>query len=109
MKGIYLYDENTKKFIGSDVIEKGEEMPANATEVAPLNEDGTGMYDPKWDGEKWVGKSYEEWAKENPTEAHEPSDIEQALTKLSEQLAEEQEQLNELQKVITNMNMDGDK
>lgn len=115
MKCVYLYDENTKLFTNSWLITDDANVPANSTEIEPINKDGTGMYDPRWDGEKWVGKTYEEWNEDNPEEAgeeeHTPNDIEQAITALSKHFASAQEQLSQLQKTVTamSMNMDGDK
>lgn len=61
MKAIYYFDEKTRIFIGSDVIADDAAVPENATLVEPINDDLTGMYDPTWDGTKWVGITQEQW------------------------------------------------
>ena len=58
---IYCFDKATKKFIYTDVIEESSEVPENATTIAPVNDDGTGMYAPSWDGTKWVSMTKEEY------------------------------------------------
>jgi hypothetical protein len=61
MKAIYYFDEKTRIFIGSDAIADDAAVPENATLVEPINDDLTGMYDPTWDGNKWVGITQEQW------------------------------------------------
>lgn len=58
---IYCFDKVTKKFAYTDVIEESSELPENATTIAPVNSDGTGMYVPTWDGTKWVPMTKEEY------------------------------------------------
>ena len=58
---IYCFDEATKKFAYTDVIDDSEQVPENATTVAPVNADGTGMYAPTWNGTNWVSMSQEEF------------------------------------------------
>ena len=61
MKAIYYFDEKTRSFIGSDIIADDTAVPENATLIEPINDDLTGMYDPTWDGTKWVGITQEQW------------------------------------------------
>ena len=58
---IYCFDEVTKKFAYTDVIDDGAQVPENATTIAPVNSDGMGMYAPTWNGTNWVSMSQEEF------------------------------------------------
>lgn len=60
---IYYFDD-TKRFAYTDVIADDGSVPTNATTVAPVNADGTGMYAPTWDGTKWVSMTEEDFEKE---------------------------------------------
>ncbi|WP_436667986.1 hypothetical protein [Latilactobacillus sakei] len=76
MKTIYFYDTSTKSFMYSDLIKDEVEIPVNATTIQP-EVDGRGMYDPTWDGEKWVELSESDWIakhKNDPQEPANPSD-----------------------------------
>ena len=57
---IYYFDD-TKRFAYTDVIADETPVPENATTVAPVNADGTGMYAPTWNGTNWVSMSQEEF------------------------------------------------
>lgn len=57
---IYYFDD-TKRFAYTDVIADDETIPTNATTVAPVNADGTGMYAPTWNGANWVSMSQEDY------------------------------------------------
>ncbi|WP_057738171.1 hypothetical protein [Liquorilactobacillus uvarum] len=58
MKVIYRYDSDTKIFQSCDTAADDYSLSANETLVGP--EPGT--YQPmKFDGEKWVGTSKEDW------------------------------------------------
>lgn len=61
---IYCFDETTKEFAYTDVIDDGAQVPENATMIAPVNTDGTGMYAPSWNGIAWVSMTKEEFDKE---------------------------------------------
>lgn len=61
---IYCFDETTKEFVYTDVIDDGTPVPGNATTIAPVNTDGTGMYAPTWSGTEWVSMTKEEFDKE---------------------------------------------
>lgn len=61
---IYCFDETTKEFAYTDVIDDGTPVPENATTIAPVNSDGTGMYAPSWNGTTWVSMTKEEFDKE---------------------------------------------
>ncbi len=58
---IYCFDETTKEFTYTDVIDDGTPVPENATTIAPVNADGTGMYAPTWNGANWVSMSQEDY------------------------------------------------
>jgi len=58
---IYCFDKTTKEFAYTDVIDDGTPVPENATTIAPVNADGTGMYAPSWNGTNWVPMSEEEF------------------------------------------------
>ena len=61
---IYCFDEATKKFAYTDVIDDGTQVPKNATTISPVNTDGAGMYAPTWNGTEWVSMTKEEFDKE---------------------------------------------
>jgi len=93
MKTIYFYDVNTKSFMYSDFIKDEVEIPLNATTIPP-EADGRGMYDPTWDGEKWVELSESDWIakhKNDPQEpdfASEPNMVDQLKTMVGNLVAE---------------------
>lgn len=72
MKTIYFYDVNTKLFMYSDLIKDEVEIPVNATTIQP-EADGRGMYDPTWDGEKWVELSESDWIAKHKNDKQEPA------------------------------------
>lgn len=72
MKTIYFYDVNTKSFMYSDLIKDEVEIPVNATTIPP-EADGRGMYDPTWDGEKWVELSESDWIAKHKNDTQEPA------------------------------------
>lgn len=61
MKLTYVYDPETKYFQNVVEAEDGETVE-NSTELKP--EDG--LYNPKWDGSKWVGQTLDEFIESNP-------------------------------------------
>ena len=61
MQGIYYFDKQTRRFTFSDIIADSASIPENATTVEPISDDGSGMFDPTWDGTKWVGITQEQW------------------------------------------------
>ena len=65
--------------MGADTISDDAIVPANATLVEPVDENGVGLYDPVWNTEKqiWEGVSESEWLKKHGI-AEEPS-LEQKL------------------------------
>lgn len=65
MQAIYYFDKNTKEFTGSDIIAGNATIPDNATTIQPINDDGSGMYDPTWNGYKWIGLTKEDYDKKH--------------------------------------------
>lgn len=65
MKQVYFYDKDTKKFAGYDVINDTAEIPANATTVKPVDNNGVGLYDPTWNESthSWDSLTENEWKK----------------------------------------------
>ena len=72
MKTIYFYDVSTKSFMYSDLIKDEVEIPLNSTTIPP-EADGRGMYDPTWDGEKWVELSESDWIARHKNDKQEPT------------------------------------
>lgn len=70
---IYYFDD-TKRFAYTDVIDDGAQVPENATMIAPVNADGTGMYAPSWNGTNWVSMSQEEF-QEKYEQQQKPDDV----------------------------------
>lgn len=83
---IYCFDEVTKKFAYTDVIDDGAQVPENATTIAPVNSDGMGMYAPTWNGTNWVSMSQEEF-QEKYEQQQKPDDV-PAITESQKQEAQ---------------------
>ena len=83
---IYCFDEVTKKFAYTDVIDDGAQVPENATTIAPVNSDGTGMYAPTWNGTNWIPMSQEEF-QENHEQQQKPENV-PAITESQKQEAQ---------------------
>ncbi|MCE5131187.1 hypothetical protein KJB62_07260 [Staphylococcus saprophyticus] len=69
MKLVYFFDDKGYSNGENDYISPDEQgnynLPNNATDIKPSNS----LYTPiKFDGEKWIGTSKEQWQKENPVE-----------------------------------------
>ena len=79
MRYIFFYNEETFEYIGADTIADNAQVPANATLIEPVDENGMGLYDPVWNTEKqvWEGISESEWLKKHGM-VEEPS-LEQKL------------------------------
>ena len=67
MRYIFFYNEETFEYIGADTIADNAQVPANATLVEPVDENGVGLYDPVWNTETktWDGISESEWLKKH--------------------------------------------
>lgn len=95
---IYCFDEVTKKFAYTDVIDDGEQVPENATTIAPVNSDGTGMYAPTWNGTNWVPMSQEDY-QENHEQQQKPNDV----PMITESQKQEAQYMLELTKMKVNI------
>lgn len=58
---IYVFDERYKKFLYSTEYPKYAKLPANATDVPPVDSSGNKLLDPTWNGNEWTGASKEEY------------------------------------------------
>lgn len=67
MRYIFFYKDETFEYIGADTIADNAQVPANATLVEPVDENGVGLYDPVWNTGKqiWEGISKSEWLKKH--------------------------------------------
>lgn len=95
---IYCFDEVTKKFAYTDVIDDSEQVPENATTIAPVNSDGTGMYAPTWNGTNWVPMSQEDY-QENHEQQQKPNDV----PTITESQQQEAQYMLELTKMKANI------
>ena len=95
---IYCFDEVTKKFAYTDVIDDSEQVPENATTIAPVNSDGTGMYAPTWNGTNWVPMSQEDY-QENHEQQQKPNDV----PTITESQKQEAQYMLELTKMKANI------
>lgn len=79
MRYIFFYNEETFEYIGVDTIADNAQVPANATLIEPVDENGMGLYDPVWNTgtQTWTGISESEWLKKHGV-TEEPS-LEQKL------------------------------
>ncbi|MYU70401.1 hypothetical protein FYM68_01365 [Lactobacillus salivarius] len=103
MKQVYFYDEKTKEFNGYDVIEDTAEIPANATTVKPVDNNGVGLYGPTWNENtySWNGLTEEEWKQKHAASEPkpEPTQGQQALAALTKQVMQLQAANVQQQKV----------
>ena len=95
---IYCFDEATKKFAYTDVIDDGAQVPENATTIAPVNSDGTGMYAPTWNGANWVSMTKEDY-QENHEQQQKPNDV----PTITESQKQEAQYMLELTKMKVNI------
>lgn len=90
MKAIYLYDQTSREFQGSKLVDDEYVAAAGETEVKPID----GLYEPiTWDGAQWVGTeqavwqaaqdaAYQEYLNEHPEAAPQPTAEQQQLSEL---------------------------
>jgi hypothetical protein len=88
MKKIFFYDEN-KKFISYDVIDDAAEVPANATLVEPVDENGVGLYDPTWNEttNSWDSLTEDEWKQKHPVPEVKPEPTQEEQAAAQQMLA----------------------
>ena len=94
---IYYFDD-TKRFAYTDVIADDGSVPTNATTIAPVNSDGTGMYAPTWNGTNWVPMSQEDY-QENHEQQQKPNDV----PTITESQKQEAQYMLELTKMKANI------
>lgn len=63
MRYIFFYNEETFEYIGADTIADDTQVPANATTIEPVDENGVGLFDPAWNSvnQRWEGITEDEW------------------------------------------------
>lgn len=96
---IYYFDEKTKEFAYTDTINDDTQIPETATTIAPVNNDGTGMYAPKWDGAKWVSMTVEEYR-----EKYEQQQIPEGTPTITESQKQKAQFMLELTKMKATIN-----
>lgn len=97
MKAIYLYDTTSREFQGSKTIDDDNYVvQSGETEIKPAD----GLYQPAtWTGTTWIGTdkavwqaaqdaANQEYLKEHPEDAPQPTAEQQALTALAQQIAD---------------------
>mgnify|MGYP004466151341 CR=1 FL=1 len=103
MKQVYFYDKDTKEFAGYDVIEDNAEIPANATTVKPVDNNGVGLYDPTWNESthSWNSLTENEWKQKHATSEPKPESTQdqQTLASLTKQVMQLQAANAQQQKV----------
>lgn len=104
---IYYFDD-AKRFAYTDVIADDVPVPVNATTVPPVNDDGSGMYAPTWDGTKWIPMTEEEFEKEfaqpqHPEVKPEPTQEEQAAAQQMLLMADLQNKVDTLTDTVDEM------
>lgn len=94
-KVVYLFDETSKEFQGSNLVEDDHTLVAGETEIAPEQ----GLYQPAtFDGTKWVGtdkavydaeqeKVHQAYLAEHPELAPKPSSEQLMINALGQRVA----------------------
>ena len=98
-KKLYFFDPaNKNAFSYFDILEDDAQVPANATTVAPFDNEGKALLNPTWNGTSWVGVDEETWRKSLPDVEHAteaPTATQQALSALTGQVLASQIKLNQ--------------
>lgn len=95
-KKIYFFEPTNKNaFSYFDIIEDDAQVPANATTVAPFDNEGKPLLNPTWNGSAWSGVDEETWRKSLPEVPHEevnekPNSDDQTISALTAQLLQTQ-------------------
>jgi hypothetical protein len=95
-KKIYFFEPTNKNaFSYFDIIEDDAQVPANATTVAPFDNEGKPLLNPTWNGSAWTGVDEETWRKSLPEVPHEevkeePNNSDQTISALTAQLLQTQ-------------------
>lgn len=95
-KKIYFFEPTSKNaFSYFDIIEDDAQVPANATTVAPFDNEGKPLLNPTWNGSSWTGVDEETWRKSLPEVPHEeikeePNSDDKTISMLTAQLLQTQ-------------------
>lgn len=95
-KKIYFFEPaNKNAFSYFDIIDDDAQVPANATTVAPFDNEGKPLLNPTWNGSAWTGVDEETWRKSLPEVPHEetkaePNSDDQTISMLTAQLLQTQ-------------------
>lgn len=96
---IFYFDNSTKEFTYTDLIDDGQAIPSNATKIRPVDSEGKGLLDPVWNGTAWVGLSEEAFAEKHKVNdmtggyiipKDEPNSDDQTISMLTAQLLQTQ-------------------
>lgn len=95
---IFYFDNSTKEFTYTDLIDDGQAIPNNATKIRPFDSEGKGLLDPVWNGTAWVGLSEEAFAEKHKSNdmtggyivQNKPSSDDQTISVLTAQLLQTQ-------------------
>lgn len=87
MKVVYVFDASTKAFVETKIVDEEYQLQSNETLVVPISGDGTGLYNPMWNGTSWDSLTKEEWLAKQP--ANDGPDIKSGPTE-AEQLQAQQ-------------------
>lgn len=96
MKAVYSWD-NDKHLDTINLVDDDYQLEPNETFTKPDD----GLYEPiSWTGSTWVGVSKEEWEAAHPATPAEPSEGDQALNLLGQQIAKMQQQQTTLMQSV---------
>jgi hypothetical protein len=96
---IFYFDNSTKEFTYTDLIDDGQAIPNNATKIRPVDSEGKGLLDPVWNGTAWVGLSEEAFVEKHKLNDmtggyivpnNKPSSDDQTISVLTAQLLQAQ-------------------
>lgn len=108
-KKIYFFEPaNKNAFSYFDIIEDDAQVPANATTVAPFDNEGKPLLNPTWNGSAWTGVDEETWRKSLPEVPHEetkaePNSDDKTISMLTAQLLQTQMTVNQQGKQIASL------
>lgn len=108
-KKIYFFEPTSKNaFSYFDIIEDDAQVPANATTVAPFDNEGKPLLNPTWNGSAWTGVDEETWRKSLPEVPHEdvkeePNSDDKTISMLTAQLMQTQMTVNQQGKQIASL------
>lgn len=98
-KAVYSWDKDNH-FDTIKLVEDDYQLASNETFVKP--EDG--LYEPiTWNGSTWVGTAKEDWEAAHPATPAEPSEGNQALNLLGQQIAKMQQQQTTLMQSVNEL------